>query len=52
VLGILSDDQRAETIHSLGNEAIRTPALGDEPFFAWLGFTAHHDPRQAPDELR
>ena len=24
---ILSDDQRADTIHALGNEAIRTPAL-------------------------
>ena len=27
VLVILSDDQRADTIHALGNEAIRTPAL-------------------------
>ena len=26
--------------------------LGDEPFFAWLAFTAPHDPRQAPDEFR
>jgi len=27
VLVILADDQRADTIHALGNEAIRTPAL-------------------------
>jgi arylsulfatase A-like enzyme len=26
--------------------------LGEEPFFAWLAFTAPHDPRQAPDEFR
>lgn len=26
--------------------------LGDEPFFAWLSFTAPHDPRQAPEEFR
>jgi arylsulfatase A-like enzyme len=26
--------------------------LGDDPFFAWLAFTAPHDPRQAPDEFR
>lgn len=26
--------------------------LGDEPFFAWVSFTAPHDPRQAPDDYR
>jgi len=27
-------------------------SLGDEPFFAWVAFTAPHDPRQPPDGFR
>ncbi len=27
-------------------------SLGDEPFFAWVAFTAPHDPRQPPEGLR
>jgi arylsulfatase A-like enzyme len=27
-------------------------SLGDEPFFAWLAFTAPHDPRQPPAGFR
>jgi arylsulfatase A-like enzyme len=27
-------------------------SLGDEPFFAWVAFTAPHDPRRPPDGLR
>jgi arylsulfatase A-like enzyme len=27
-------------------------SLGDEPFFAWVAFTAPHDPRQPPDRFR
>jgi len=36
-----------------GNAAERfVQRLGDEPFFAWVSFTAPHDPRQAPDAFR
>jgi len=27
-------------------------SLGDEPFFAWVAFTAPHDPRQPPEGFR
>jgi hypothetical protein len=44
VIVFLADDMRADVIHALGNEAIRTPALGDEQFFAWLGFISSIQP--------
>jgi arylsulfatase A-like enzyme len=36
-----------------GNAAVEfVESLGDEPFFAWVAFTAPHDPRQPPAGFR
>ena len=49
---------KAETtaLHSselFGNAAEAfVQSLGDEPFFAWVAFTAPHDPRQPPEGFR
>ncbi|MFM8635780.1 MAG: sulfatase-like hydrolase/transferase [Planctomycetia bacterium] len=51
---LVADQERK--IHSselIGMAAERfVEGLGAEPFFAWVSFTAPHDPRQAPDGFR
>ncbi len=47
---LATDRHSSELFGSAATEFVGT--LGDEPFFAWLAFTAPHDPRQAPAEFR
>jgi arylsulfatase A-like enzyme len=47
---VATDWHSSELFGSTAAEFVRS--VGDEPFFAWVAFTAPHDPRQAPPEYR
>ena len=47
---VATDRHSSELFGGAAAEFVDT--LGDEPFFAWLAFTAPHDPRQAPADYR
>ncbi|MFM7292610.1 MAG: sulfatase-like hydrolase/transferase [Planctomycetia bacterium] len=50
---VADERSRAHAPERFGGAAERfVERLGDEPFFAWVSFTAPHDPRQAPDRFR
>ena len=50
---VKKEPSRTHSSELFGNAAESfVQSLGDEPFFAWVAFTAPHDPRQPPDGFR